>query len=45
MGFAFGLLGSLTFAAMFGLGYCLTSRKGLQKEIDSLKHEIGRKNK
>ena len=33
MGLAFGILGFLTFASMFGMGYCLTSKGHLKDEI------------
>jgi len=40
MGIAFGLLGLSTFAAMFGMGYCLTSKKQILEKNATLEAKI-----
>ncbi len=40
MGLAFGILGILTFASMFGMGYCLTSKGHLKDRIIELEKEL-----
>jgi len=40
MGLAFGVLGFLTFASMFGMGYCLTSKGHLKEKILELEKEL-----
>ncbi len=40
MGMAFGILGFLTFASMFGMGYCLTSKGHLKDRITELEKQL-----
>ena len=40
MGLAFGVLGFLTFASMFGMGYCLTSKGHLKDRINELEKQL-----
>jgi len=40
MGIAFGILGLSTFAAMFGMGYCLTSKKQIIEKNATLEARI-----
>ena len=40
MGLAFGILGLLTFGAMFGMGYCLTSKKQIKEKNIELEERI-----
>ncbi len=40
MGLALGILGILTFASMFGMGYCLTKKSHIKDELEATKKEL-----